>query len=425
MAGPLILYLLLLLFCALFILKWHEKLVPNLPKAYSLIGLSIKIIAAYSLWFIYTYYYSDRAAADIFKYFDDAATIFEATKDQLGLRWQLILGTGNRGANMNDALANTLYWDTSSSFLFNDNRTMIRLHLLLYHFSGGFYHFHLLFFALISFLGSIGLYRFFAAFSQINRNLLYIIVFIIPSLLFWCSAPLKESWLLFGLGAFLFSLALIITKNKPAYWISLIISFFILLSIKIYFLFALTPAFLFLLIGNFYKRKAQIGIFLTIHALFALVFLIFNDKIISTLNQKLADFKLHALEVQASSMIEIANYSDLKSFIIVLPRAIYNVLFRAAFPLDTSLFSLMVGLETIALIILLALPFVFYKNPTDQEKRLALFCVSFVLILAAIIGLTCPVLGAIVRYKAPLLPFYVILLLTFVDLRRIKRLFTK
>lgn len=425
MDGPLILYLLLLLCSALFSLKWHKKLLPYLPKTYVLIGLFLKISAAYSLWLVYTYYYSDRTTADIFNYFDDASTIFEATKDQLSLRWQLILGIADRGEKINAILANTLYWDTSSSFLFNDNRSMIRLHLLLYHFSQGFYQFHLLFFALLSFLGSAGLYRFFTAYSKLNRKIIYALVFLTPSFLFWCSAPIKECLLLFGLGTFLFSLTKIITDRKQVYWIILILSFFILLSIKIYFLLALTPALLFLLVSSSYKRKAQIPIFLAIHMLFLLAFFVAKTKIIATLNQKLLDFKLHATAVQASSMVEISNYSDFKGFLTAVPRAIYNVLFRAAFPMDSSLFSVMAGLETLGLIILLLLPFLFYRNPNKQEKRLALFCFSFVITGAIIIGLTCPVLGAILRYKAPLLPFYIILLLTFVDLERIKRLFIK
>ena len=397
----------------------------EVPLSFSIAALFLKIIAAYSLWFIYTYYYIDRSTADIFKYFDDAASIFDASKDRLDLRWQLLLGTGSREAAMEAVLANTLHWDASSSLFFNDNRTMIRLHLLLYHFSNGFYHFHVLFFALASYIGSYGLYRFFASFSQLKLKLIFVIAFTIPSVLFWCSAPLKECWLLLGMGTFLFCMSKLFQRNTVLSWLGLILSSIILLSIKIYFLIALFPACIFLVFTHFSKQKSHRLIFLIIHLALVFGFLLFNEKIIAILSQKLLDFKGLASEVQASSEVAISNYSNLASFFYSLPKALYNVLFRAAIPKDFSSFSLMAAAETLGLIILLILPFIFYRKPNHKEKQLAWFCASFTLISAVLIGLTCPVLGAIVRYKAPLLPFYVILLLTFVDLKQLKRLFNK
>ncbi|MEQ8625198.1 MAG: hypothetical protein RJQ00_10295 [Vicingaceae bacterium] len=416
-----------LLFILGIYLAFKNNLVKSneVPLSFSIAAFLLKIIAAYSVWFIYSYYYSDRASADIFKYFDDAASIFDASRERIGLRWQLLFGTGIRGAAMDSVLANTMHWDTSSSLFFNDNRTMIRLHLLLYHFSNGFYHLHLLFFTLISCLGSYVMYRFFTNFSSLNRKLLFIIAFAIPSVLFWCSAPLKECWLLLGLGTFLFYISKLLQKNSLVAWTGLVFSILILLSIKVYFLFALIPACIFLFITHFLKQKSIHLSFLIIHLVFGIGFLLFNEKIIAILSQKLLDFKSLANEVGASSIVSISNYSDLSSFFYALPKALYNVFFRAAIPIDFSPFSIMAAAETVGLLILLILPFFFFRKPNYKEKQLAWFCASFVLITAAIIGLTCPVLGAIVRYKAPLIPFYLILLLTFVDLRQLKRLISK
>src|ERR1035437_5712477 len=40
----------------------------------------VKLLSALALTLIYTYYYTDRTTADIFKYFDDAKIIFATLK---------------------------------------------------------------------------------------------------------------------------------------------------------------------------------------------------------------------------------------------------------------------------------------------------------------------------------------------------------
>ena len=57
----------------------------------------------------------------------------------------------------------------------------------------------------------------------------------------------------------------------------------------------------------------------------------------------------------------------------------------------------------------------FFKKPSAETKKMVLFCFSFTLFLSAVIGMVTPVLGAIVRYKVPLLPFFVIGFLLLLD----------
>jgi len=71
------------------------------------------------------------------------------------------------------------------------------------------------------------------------------------------------------------------------------------------------------------------------------------------------------------------------------------------------------AIENAMLLLLLAL-FLFFFKFESTHINLLLFCLTFVLILYLLIGYTTPVMGAIVRYKAPALPFlYVMLLLIF------------
>ena len=54
-----------------------------------------------------------------------------------------------------------------------------------------------------------------------------------------------------------------------------------------------------------------------------------------------------------------------------------------------------------------------------MDQAALLFTCSFVLLLALVIGWTVPVVGALVRYRVPLLPFVGLLALLLVDARRL------
>jgi hypothetical protein len=83
------------------------------------------------------------------------------------------------------------------------------------------------------------------------------------------------------------------------------------------------------------------------------------------------------------------------------------------------------ALENLLIVIILILTIIFYKKPDIKNFTWFWFCLSFVFILFILCGLTTPVLGALVRYRTPALPFLFILFLTFIDLNRINILLSK
>ena len=54
-----------------------------IPKKWFVIVFGIKVFFGIILTFIFTYYYTDRANADIYKYFDDSQSIADAFKNKL------------------------------------------------------------------------------------------------------------------------------------------------------------------------------------------------------------------------------------------------------------------------------------------------------------------------------------------------------
>lgn len=391
----------------------------TLPTTVSYVAFALKLLAGIALWLVYTYYYTDRINADIYKYFDDATHLFNATTSNLELRFRLIFGFQNDAA-IASTLSDTQYWSSNSEVLFNDNRTLTRIHLALLHFSSGFYLFHVFLFSIISFLGSCGIFHFFRKQSSVPHWLLFAIAFLIPSVLFWATAPLKESLLLFGFGLFLYGL---VEVRKQQTWQAigtLTIGLLTLLSIKVYFFFALIPG-LWFWSNSFRKsnptKAGQTFRFLWIHLLTSL--LLTSNKIIAIIANKQSQFNALVEKSNPNNIVKIDHFSSFFSLVAAIPKALYNVLVSPVFPSKWTPFTILSSAEHLLLLGILILPFIFRRKISISEHNLTLFCISVVLITSIIIGLTVPILGGIVRYKAPLIPFYMISIFTFVDISRI------
>ncbi|MAC95553.1 MAG: hypothetical protein CMC96_08625 [Flavobacteriales bacterium] len=414
-----ILFCLLLLLALTFsIQKSRFFKIRSIPKSWIWMAFSLKLIAALTLTSIYTYYYQNRSQADIYKYYDDAVVLKKAHQDKSDLFWETFLPENMQSESFRHSLSQTLHWDLSTTYLINDNRTLIRLNYLLLYLSGEFYFFHLLFFCTLSFLGSIALFRFFNANSSLPSQLIFIVVFGVPSLLFWSSALLKESILLFTLGFFLLFAQKVFIKNQLKFLPLFIVFLFLSFTVKIYVFLALAIPLLLYLISQRLSIKKQKAAYSIIGISLIALFFSLKNKLLITLKEKLIDFKAIAEAANAGSQIYMPTYENLSELIQLIPLALYNVLIHPLIPPKWSLLSSVAAMEHLFLVGILVLPIIAFKKQTKQLPFFW-FCISFVLILSCLIGLSTPVLGAIVRYKVPLIPFYLIALLTFVNLNKI------
>lgn len=405
----------MLLAIFLFITKSTFFKLEGFPSVNFLVIFIIKLLAMTFLWWIYTYYYTDSSKADIYKYFNDAKEI----KVAIGTNWKLLIDVLNPWNKPSEtytlALKNTMHWDQSSTFLFNDNRSMIRLNLIMLYISNGFFHLHALFFTFCSFLGSVALFRFFQKTTKVATSALVVGVFLIPSSLLWTSSILKESWLFFNLGFFLYFLEKLL-RHKNIKFLCYTFCFLILLiGIKTYVFIALIPAFVFL-IFNFFSKISMVKNFFLSHVLFFALLLIFKgENLLLKLQVKLLDINQVAITENAGSYFEMKLYHNWIDFFTQLPKGLYNVFVRPIFPPQVNLLSLLSSIEGAFLLALPLLLVFYFKKVKSKQLLIALLCISFVLCLATIVGMTTNVLGAIVRYKVPLLPFYFVSLLTFVE----------
>lgn len=411
---PLIIYSL----CLWFISKASFFNSSDLTKYELWFFFSIKVFSGIALFTIYTYYYTDRSTADIYKYFDDAGVLFQLSKNDFRSFLKLFFDFGDSSLLIGEARAEMLYWDKAYNYgSLNDNRTIIRANTLIYFISQGNFQIHNVFFNLLSFTGCIGLYRFFRAKFQLPKWIVLLSIFILPSFLFWSSGVLKEGILIFGLGMFLYH---IFNNESKAKWIFASLALLLLIWIKFYVLMAILPALIFIGINKYSKLKPLWNWSIGLVSLFLIMILlpkVGGVDFISHLIQKQRDFFELVRNLQPNSLYYLPEVSSLTDVVFNSPRAFFTTIFRPFIWEVNGALDALASIENISFIVLAVIAIVFRKKDL-AIKKWPLFNWTFVISLSLIIGLVIPVFGALVRYKTPLLPFLIIALFATIDLEK-------
>jgi hypothetical protein len=396
----------------------------------------LKVFFGLLLWAIYTFYYTDRATADIYKYFDDSEILFNSIKTNPPHFFKMLIGIGNNSSEFDHYYSEMHYWVRKiDSNIYNDSHTIIRFNSLVRFFSFGYYNVHTVFMCFLSFIGLTAIYKTFLPFFQDKKNELLVIVFLLPSVLFWSSGVLKEGLIIFALGLLIYYTTQLFSLRS----ILICVGVGLLLALsKFYVWVAIVPSLLFIL----WIKQNNSKLFLKF--IFVILFVgavgLNIDRFTSiqnplvTLSQKqiefnqlangnLTDANNKSIAV-AGSTIEINTLQPtILSFIKNAPQAFVNTLFRPYLWELKSPMMLMAGLENIVILVFILLCLFFRKPLSAIHWEYILFCISFVCIQFLIIGETTPVLGAIARYKVPALPFLLITFLFLLDKEKLIKRF--
>ncbi|PBQ34078.1 hypothetical protein CNR22_20615 [Sphingobacteriaceae bacterium] len=170
-----------------------------------------KALAVPVFLYLHTKLYGGINNLDTGKFYHDVTTIYDYGKTDFNFLVRLIFGLQNDNpgsADYEHVLKNTLNWDngTAKDYFYNDNRVVIRVHVLLNVFTFGCYPVHALFSCFLSFGGLFFLYKTFKEwFIGKEVQVLFLFCFF-PSLWFYTGALLKEGITIFILGNVLFQL---------------------------------------------------------------------------------------------------------------------------------------------------------------------------------------------------------------------------
>ncbi len=390
---------------------------------------TIKIIFGLLLWAIYTFYYTDRSTADIYKYFDDSKILFDTLKTHPTHYFRMLLGIYNNTPEFDTYYNEMHYWSRKFyGSIYNDSHTIVRFNAFVRLFSFGYYNVHTVFICFVSFIGLTGIYKTFATYLKDKKRELMFAVFLLPSVLFWGSGVLKEGIIIFALGLSIYYTTKLFTPK--AIIICAAMAALLALS-KFYVWLAIMPSLIFLLWFN--KSGASKPLLKFAIIIFTLSIIGLNidsftpiQNPLVTLSQKQIEFNQlaygnftdayhHPIPV-AGSLIKLDTLEPTaSSFLKNSPQALLNTVVRP-YPWELkSPLMLMAGAENIMILAFILLCLVFSKPFSIIHWEYVLFCLSFVLIQFLIIGETTPVLGAIARYKVISLPFLLIAFLFMLD----------
>lgn len=403
------------------------KLSP-IPTYWLIIIFGIKIILSILITLIYTYYYSDRAVADIFKYFDDSKIMFDALKTNPLDYIQMVIGLDINSTYFHEHYYSKMhYWNrvNNSNFL-SDTHIMIRFNAIVRLFSFGFFHVHNVFINLLSLIGLVAIFKVFKKLYLNKEKWLFLIIMFTPSLLFWSSGLLKEGLIIFALGLFLLNFFNINEQWSFKSLLIIILSCIIILFSKLIILIALVPG----VLGFLIHKKVK-----SIHLsyLYAVLIIVFISLVLNFINHPLnpidiiinkqQDFIYLVEKMDVRSAIYQPKFNHLSDLLAYTPQALINVFLRPFLWESYSVFTLFSALENI-LIILFCVFLLFFRTKNPSFSALFYFSILFALVLAIVIGLTTPILGAIVRYKIFVILFFLLAIGNQFDTNKFLRFFS-
>lgn len=385
---------------------------PSIPTYWLIIVFGIKIILSIFITLIYTYYYQDRAVADIFKYFDDSKIIFDALKTNVVDYVQMVLGLDfNSEYFHNKYYSKMTYWyRVNNSNLLSDTHVIIRFNAIVRLFSFGFFHVHNVFINFLSLTGLIAIFKVFYNLYLGKEKLLFFIVFLTPSLLFWGSGLLKEGIIILALGVFLIHFFILTDKWSLTSILLILFSCLVILFTKMILLIALIPGVLGYLLNKKLKNIHLSYLYTTIFIIsFSLILYFINYPLnpIDIIINKQQDFIYLVEKIDVRSAIYQPKFNNLWDLLAYTPQALINVFFRPFLWESYSVFTLFSALENV-LIVLFCVVLLFFRTIKTSFSTLFYFSILFALVLAIVIGLTAPILGAIVRYKIFVLLFFLL-----------------
>ena len=261
---------------------------------------------------------------------------------------------------------------------------------------------------------------------------------LLPSTVFWTSGLLKESFALGGLGLmFLGAKKFVEDKGRLSGLTLLALGVIPVAIMKSYILFpfAISASIWFYWHSTVTSKKRLLlltqplylvlGLLLAVGSLF-LLGRYFPRFALENMNQELSKIQMmYQQGTQGGSSYAIAVPTSQQGFagqLSLLPIGLISALFRPFIFEVHNAMALLNAAETT--FILGSVIWIGFKRGVRKtvglilSSPLAMFCLTFTLLFSVIVGLSTPNLGSLSRYRAPMMPFYISLILMLLPRRR-------
>ncbi|QQS30821.1 MAG: hypothetical protein IPM47_07810 [Sphingobacteriales bacterium] len=396
----------------------------NEPYArYFMGGLLLKVTGTILFCAIYRFYYE---GGDTTTYFEQSSFLYHQFFEKPGLIWEIWKAkTGTVTLQTADIIERMPYYRNESTYM------VIRIATLIGLLTGNSFWVTSVFFAAISFTGAWAMYRVFVDWYPSLYRPFAIAVLALPSVIFWGSGLMKDTIALGSLGWLLYALHQIFIRKSNFVMSALliIVSMYLIVTLKAYILFGFAPAVIIWVISKNYGlvKEAKLRGFIVIMTLVFIGNYIYwkGDSLQSIFNVLFAKFVKMSMGFQSwhgflteqrgqsgysLGEMEFTPWGILKKF----PASINVTLFRPYLSEAKNPVAMITALEST--ILMLFTLFVFIKTGFLRTFRIIFsnpeiaMCFVFVMLFGFAVGFSSYNFGALARYKIPCLPFYVAML---------------
>lgn len=393
-------------------------------RPYILPGFYVKMLGTLFFALIYQFYYSDRGhmGGDTYLYFLNSKTIAQCffTDPEAGFEMLMIKGGEYTTATLKYTIRMEGFINNESHFMYKLG-SFIQLLGLFHYLPVG------MFFGLFAFTGQLRIMDvFFDEYPKMAKQLALATLFI-PSVAFWGSSIMKDTVCLGALGWMFYASYNLTKLKKIAFNIfTLCLAAWLILILKAYIVLAFVPAITAWFFLSYLKKVEHPA--LKIFAFFilgavggVLGFIMLNTMASMSERYKLDELEKmakgfhsyhgHLAESGASKSGYTIHFTDFTpiGMLKVLPEAVNVTLFRPYLWEARSPVIMASALESTALFIYtlyllyLAGLWGFIKSLFNPD---VLLCMIFSIILGFATGITAFNFGALVRFKIPLMPFF-------------------
>jgi hypothetical protein len=406
----------------------RKRFTNPLTKKYFIPALSVKFLGAIGLGLVFQFYYG---GGDTFNYFNHIKVIYQAFMESPVAAFKLIFANTEYDPTI-ARYQGQLYWYKAPTEYF-----VARIGGFFGLFCFSTYTIVALFFAIISFSGMWAMFLTFLRIYPLAYKKLAIAVFFLPSVFFWGSGLMKDSLCIGALGWTFYGFYYVLIARKNILMASIMggIGIYVLMAVKIYILLSFLPPALLWVFNENNQRIKSAGLRMLLKPLFLILGL--GAGFIGATNLTAGDEKYDVEKIGERTKINqnylttgVANGSTYNigefdgspgSLVRVAPQAIIVSLYRPFLFEARNPVMLLSALEA-SLFIYLTVS-LFYRIGFFKSLQLIIstpilnFSLLFCIILAIGVGTNSGNFGTLVRYKIPLMPFYLGALYIMQDIR--------
>ena len=388
-------------------------------KPYFIPALSVKFAGALALGLIYQFYYK---GGDTFNYFKESQVIYGAFGDSFSIGLKLLAPNDGTYTGEISRYASQMHWFGSPTEYF-----VIKTGAVCGLFCFCSYAVISLMFAVISFSGIWALYTAFLRIAPAIYKELAYAIFFLPSVFFWGSGLMKDSLCIGAIGwtFYGFHRALIVRRRLLQSALIGLVGAYVLSAVKIYILLSFMPPALLWMFNEYNQSIKSVVVRNLVRPLFLVVGL--GAAYLGATNLTAGDDKydvdkigertqinqkfLYDLTKDQGSAYNIGSFDgSLGSMVKVAPQAVIVTLFRPFLWEARNPIMMLSALEALMLLGLTVKLF-FDRGLIGGFSQIAsqpilTFCFLFSIILAIGVGTNSGNFGTLVRYKIPLMPFY-------------------